>query len=152
MKKMLSVRNAVTRTAKTKQSLILTLVFSLALLSQSLNAPMPVYAETTFQNITSYRVTGAANFTAPGLEPFWRATPWTAVPLAASVSPGGGHTSALLVKSANNGFDIYVLFRWNDTQGPSYASDTEAYRASNGSLVPLTPAATADVKQLFYNP
>ncbi|MDA4128294.1 MAG: ethylbenzene dehydrogenase-related protein [Thaumarchaeota archaeon] len=129
----------------------LVLVVFLSTLTVSARFPYTVVAQTNFQNITSYTVTGAANFTAPGSESFWRSIPWTAIPLAASVSPGGGHTSELLVKSANDGFEIYVLFRWNDTQGPSYASDTEVYRASNGSLVPLNPGATANVKQLFYN-
>jgi cytochrome b558/566 subunit A len=55
------------------------------------------------------------------------------------------------VKSANNGFDIYMLFRWNDSAGPSFLADPEMYRAPNGSLIPLTPEATANVTQLFYN-
>ncbi len=131
--------------------LIAILLMSLAVLSQPLQTPLSVHAQTAFQNVISYRVTGAVNFTAPGGESFWGAIPWTAIPLAASVSPGGGHTTRLFLKSANNGFDIYLLFRWNDTQGPSYVSDTEVYRASNGSLVPLMPEATASVKQLFYN-
>ncbi len=108
-------------------------------------------ADTAFPNIVSHRVQGTANFSAPGSEPFWTTTGWTVVPLAASVSPGGGHTGQLLLKSANDGFHIYVLLRWNDSQGPSYASQTEVYKAPNGTLIPLTPLATSSVKQLFYN-
>jgi hypothetical protein len=108
-------------------------------------------SQSTFPNIISYRVNGAPNYTAPGSESFWRSINWTVVPLAATVSPGGGHTSNLLVKSANNGFDIYMLFRWNDSAGPSFLADPEMYRAPNGSLIPLTPEATANVTQLFYN-
>jgi hypothetical protein len=134
-----------------KQLLALILVLSLTLVSRPLVAPTPAHAQTTFPNITSYRVAGAPNYSAPGAESFWGAIPWTSVPLAASVSPGGGHTNQMLVKSANDGFNTYVLLRWNDTLGPSYTSDTEVYKAANGSLVPLTPAATSDVKQLFYN-
>lgn len=104
-----------------------------------------------FVNITSYRVTGAPNYTAPGSEAFWNTITWTKVPLGASVSPGGGHTPDLLVKSANDGFTIYMLFRWNDSVGPSYGSSNEMYAASNGTLLPLNPADTANVTQLFYN-
>jgi DMSO reductase family type II enzyme heme b subunit len=151
MKRVLYSRHQIRRAVKTKRLLILTLTFSLAFLSRPLGTATPAHAQTTFQNITSYSVTGAANYSAPGAESFWSAISWTNIPLAASVSPGGGHTNQMLVKSANDGFNIYVLFRWNDTQGPSYTSDTEVYKASNGSLLPLNPAATADVKQLFYN-
>lgn len=105
----------------------------------------------TFTSITSYRVSGAPNYTAPGTEAFWSAIPWTEAPLAASVSPGGGHTKNVSVKSANDGYNVYVLFRWNDSVGPSYASNDELYTAPNGTLMPLTDAATATVTQLFYN-
>jgi cytochrome b558/566 subunit A len=71
--------------------------------------------------------------------------------LAASVAPGGGHTPDVLVKSANDGFNVYVLFRWNDSVGPSFGSSSELYEASNGSLLALNPEDTANVKQLFYN-
>jgi len=110
-----------------------------------------VEAQGTLVNLTSYRVSGAANHTAPGSEAFWNGIGWTDVPLAASVSPGGGHTSDLLVKSANDGFKIFVLFRWNDSVGPSFGSSTEVYAAPNGTLIPLNPATTANVTQLFYN-
>jgi DMSO reductase family type II enzyme heme b subunit len=108
-------------------------------------------AQTSFTKIISYRVNGAANYSSPGSESFWKAINWTSVSLSASVSPGGGHTPQVLVKSANDGYNVFLLFRWNDTQGPSYLSDTEIYRASNGSLVPLTPALTKNVTQLYYN-
>ena len=110
-----------------------------------------VYAQSTFTNLVSYRVNSAPNYTAPGSEAFWQAINWTNVPLAATVSPGGGHTSDLLVKSANNGFDIYMLFRWNDSAGPSFLADQELYTAPNGSLVPLTSQGTANATHLFYN-
>ena len=116
-----------------------------------LGNPPPVKAQTQFTNLISYRVTGAPNYTAPGAEGFWETIPWVEVPLAASVAPGGGHTPNLFVKSANDGFDIYMLFRWNDSVGPSYDAATEMYSASNGTLLALTPAATANVTQLFYN-
>ena len=108
-------------------------------------------AQSTFGNMISYRVTGAPNYTAPGSEPFWDGISWTDVSLGASVSPGGGHTPNVLVKSANDGFNIYVLFRWNDSVGPSFGASTEVYTASNGSLVPLNPADTGQAKQLYYN-
>jgi cytochrome b558/566 subunit A len=57
----------------------------------------------------------------------------------------------VLVKSANDGYNMYMLFRWNDTQGPSYLGDTEVYKAANGSLIPLNPALTANVTALYYN-
>jgi cytochrome b558/566 subunit A len=102
-------------------------------------------------NITSYRVSGGPNYTLPGSEPFWSQINWTEVPLAASVSPGGGHTPEVLVKSANNGFDVYMLFRWNDSSGPSFLADTELFYAPNGTLLPFGPANTSTVKQLYYN-
>jgi DMSO reductase family type II enzyme heme b subunit len=110
-----------------------------------------VNAQNQSGSIVSYRVTGAPDYAHPGSEAFWEAISWTEVPLAASVSPGGGHTPVVLVKSANDGFNIYVLFQWNDSVGPSYGSATEVYSAPNGTLVPLDPASTAQVKQLFYN-
>ena len=110
-----------------------------------------VNAQGQFVNLTSYRVSGAPNYTAPGTEEFWKTIPWSDLPLAASVSPGGGHTPSLLVKSANDGFDVYMLFRWNDSVGPSYGASTEMYEAGNGSMLPLNPAATGNVTQLFYN-
>ena len=73
------------------------------------------------------------------------------MPLAATVSPGGGHTPNVLVKSANTGFDIYMLFRWNDSAGPSYLSDTEIFTVPNGTVEDLTPQLTANATQLIYN-
>jgi hypothetical protein len=110
-----------------------------------------VNGQEQFINLISYRVTGAPNYTAPGSETFWNGIAWIDVPLAASVAPGGGHTGDLLVKSANDGFNVYILFRWNDSVGPSFGSSTELYTASNGTLLPLNPQETANVKQLFYN-
>ncbi len=109
------------------------------------------YAQSTFPDLISYRVNGSPNYTSPGSETFWQSINWTNATLAASVSPGGGHTPNLLVKSANNGFDIYMLLRWNDAAGPSFLSDTELYTAPNGSVIPLTPEATANATQLYYN-
>jgi Ethylbenzene dehydrogenase len=151
MKVVLDSRHSMKRPARPKQLLILILILSLVFPFLHFGVQTAVHAQATLQNITSYRVTGAPNFSVPGAESFWSAIPWTNIPLAASVSPGGGHTNQMLVKSANDGFNIYVLFRWNDSAGPSYASNTEVYKASNGTLVPLDPAATANVKQLFYN-
>ncbi len=129
------------------------LVIAFALLVPSSLATSLRFAnsQSSFVNITSYRVNGAPNYTMPGSEPFWSQINWTTVPLAASVSPGGGHTPSMLVKSANNGFDIYVLFRWNDTAGPSYLGDSELYQAPNGTLLPFGPENTVNVTQLFYN-
>ena len=67
------------------------------------------------------------------------------------MSPGGGHTANVLVKSANNGYDIYILLQWHDDQGPSFGSASEIYQAQNGTLLPLDPASTSNVGQLFYN-
>jgi DMSO reductase family type II enzyme heme b subunit len=117
----------------------------------ALGGAKPASAQNQFVNLTSYRVTGAPNYTAPGSESFWNTIDWTNVPLTASVSPGGGHTPDVLVKSANDGFNIYMLFRWNDSAGPSFGASTEVYKTGNGSLLPLNPAATANVTQLFYN-
>ncbi len=108
-------------------------------------------AQTTFANITSYRVNGAPNYSDPGSEPFWASIPWTDAALAASVAPGGGHTANVLVKSANDGFNAYVLFRWNDSAGPAYVSEPELYRAPNGTLQPLPPNPGGNITQLFYN-
>lgn len=116
-----------------------------------LGGPKSVDAQNQFVDLTSYRVTGAPNYTAPGSETFWSSIPWTDVPLSASVAPGGGHTPDILVKSANDGFNIYMLFRWNDSVGPSFGASSELYEASNGTLLPLDPENTANVKQLFYN-
>ncbi|SRR5579875_1207661 len=134
------------------------MVIILGLLSSTLFANvyisstlLPSYAQSSFTNITSYRVDGSPNYTSPGSESFWNVINWTSVPLAASVSPGGGHTPNLLVKSANDGFYIYMLLRWNDTSGPSFASNSEMYTAPNGTLLPLPPGPAANITQLFYN-
>ncbi len=129
---------------------IIGLIVLLALGNFQLN-PVFSQAQSTFPNIVSYRVNGSANYSSPGSEQFWSSINWTNVPLSASVAPGGGHTPSLHVKSANDGFDVYLLLRWNDTAGPSYLSESEMYRSTNGSLLPLTYAATANVTQLFYN-
>jgi hypothetical protein len=112
---------------------------------------LAVNAQGSFANITSYKVNQSANYSLPGSEPFWDVISWTNVPLAASVSPGGGHTTNVLVKSANDGYNIYVLFRWNDSVGPSFGSSSESYLAPNGTLLPLNPEDTGRVNQLFYN-
>lgn len=116
-----------------------------------LSALGAVNAQGSTGNVVSYRVTGAPNYLTPGNESFWSTLSWTNVSLAASVSPGGGHTSSVLVKSANDGFNIYLLFRWYDMAGPSFGSESELYQATNGTLLPLTPGDTAQVNQLFYN-
>jgi hypothetical protein len=109
-------------------------------------------AQTNFPNIISYRVSGTPNYTSPGSESFWSSINWTNAALSGSVQgPGAGHTPNVLVKSANNGFDIYMLLKWNDSAGPSYIGDPEIYQAPNGSYVDLTPEATTNVTQLFYN-
>ena len=64
--------------------------------------------------------------------------------------PSGGHTSDLLVKSANDGSNIYMLFRWNDSVGPSYEASNELY-AANWTLHPVASTDTSTVWQLFYN-
>jgi len=46
--------------------------------------------QTIFTTITSYRVAGAPNYSAPGNESFWSQIGWTNVSLVASVAPGGG--------------------------------------------------------------
>jgi hypothetical protein len=108
-------------------------------------------AQVTLPSITSYRVDGAPNYDAPGSESFWNNVGATTVPLAASVSPGGGHTANVLVKSANDGYNIYVLLQWHDDQGPSFGTSSEIYQAPNGTLLTLDPASTSNVGQLFYN-
>lgn len=110
-----------------------------------------VRAQGSYPNVVSYRVDGAVNYSDPGGEAFWNDISWTDVPLTASISPGGGHTPAVEIKSANDGFHIFALIRWNDTQGPSFESNDELYRAPNGTLMLLDPADTANVAQLYYN-
>jgi hypothetical protein len=108
-------------------------------------------SQSNFQNITSYRVSGTLNFSNPGAEVFWKSIPWTNASMAASVAPGGGHTKFVLVKSANDGFNVFMLFTWKDALGPSYLGATEVYKAANGSLIPLSPATTGATNQLYYN-
>jgi DMSO reductase family type II enzyme heme b subunit len=135
-----------------KSTLVLVLVMTIAIDILLVRAgPIVVNAQNVSGGITSYRVSGAPNYALPGRETFWDTISWTEVPLAASVSPGGGHTPNVLVKSANDGYDIYILFRWNDSVGPSFGSSNEMYASPNGTLLPLNPADTAQVKQLFYN-
>ena len=76
---------------------------------------------------------------------------WTNVPLAASASPGGGHTADVSIKSANDGFNIYILLKWTDKVGPSFGAEEELYTAPDGTLLPLSEEATMNVTQLFYN-
>ncbi len=133
---------------------ICALILLLALIVLSANGPYVTRfasAQGALPTITSYRVDGAPNYDAPGSESFWNSVGETTVPLAASVSPGGGHTANVLVKSANNGYDIYILLQWHDDQGPSFGSASEIYQAQNGTLLPLDPASTSNVGQLFYN-
>jgi len=109
-------------------------------------------AQSTPIQIVSYRVDVAPNYNAPGNETFWKTIGWTNVTLDASVKPGGGHTSNVLVKSANDGFNIYVLFRWYDAQGPSFGSSSEEYyNAASQRYEYLTPGVTGSVDQLEYN-
>ncbi len=127
-------------------------ILLLSLTALSVHAASAATASLPLSRITSYRVDGAPNYSIPGNESFWKSISWTTAPLVASVKPGGGHTPNLLIKSANDGFNIYVLFRWNDRQGPSYGSSTEEYTLPNGTSVPLNPANSTFVKQLFYSP
>jgi hypothetical protein len=133
-------------------ALLVVLLLSVTVLaSRPLATSAQASTQTSYPDIESYRVSGAVNFSSPGSESFWNVIPWTNVSLAATVSPGGGHTPFVLVKSANDGFSVYMLFRWTDRQGPSYLADNEIYTAANGSLLPLTPGATTQATQLYYN-
>jgi len=145
--------------SKVRSKLSFGIVFGAIILLLLCLAPLLLFSmpvrvsgqQSSFTNIVSYRVAGAPNYTSPGSESFWNAINWTSVPLSASVAPGGGHTSQVLVKSANDGFDIYMLFRWNDTAGPAYLGDTEIFALPNGTVVPLNPALTQNDTQLIYN-
>jgi hypothetical protein len=106
--------------------------------------------QTTFTTITSYRVSGTPDYNAPGNESFWSQIGWTNVSLVASVAPGGGKTSSVLIKSANDGFNIYALFRWKDSQGPSYGNSSEVFM-SGGKEIPLNYSNTQIANQLAYN-
>ena len=123
-------------------------------LASPIIVPRGASAQASVTNMTSYRSSISVNYADPGSEAGWQSIPWTSVPLAASVSPGGGHTPSVLVKSANDGYNVYMLFGWNGSAGPSYQAASELYRAANGSLVPFTPAFTAssvNATQLYYN-
>ena len=111
----------------------------------------PVVSAASDSNVVSYRVDGAVNYTDPGGEPFWSSIPVTDVPLVASIAPGGGHTPDVQIKSANDGYNVYVLFRWNDSQGASFESNDEVWQAPNGTIMPFDSADTATVKQLYFN-
>ncbi len=128
------------------------LLLTSVMLILSILSPRPVIAQTVVSTIISYHVDGAPDYNAPGNESFWKNIGWTDVSLSSSVpGGGGGHTSDVLVKSANDGYNIYVLFRWNDPQGPSYGSSSEEYYAPNGTLVPLNFSDTGKVTKLYYN-
>jgi len=133
-----------------KVRLLVISMFLVAILLSSVQVSPRVNGQ-QYPNITSYRVDGAPNYDAPGNESFWNMMDWTNVPLAASVSPGGGHTTEVYLKSANDGFNIYVLLKWSDTVGPSFGAANELYEMSNGTLTPLSEEATSNVTQLFYN-
>jgi hypothetical protein len=133
--------------ADTSRLTLLTFLIFTAFMFQPASAAT---VQSSFTTITSYRVNGAPNYNAPGNESFWSGIAWTNVSLVASVAPGGGKTPSVLVKSANDGFNVYVLFRWKDAQGASYGSSTEAF-ISSGKLVNLSYANTPTVNQLFYN-
>ncbi len=132
---------------------ILVLLFaSLTLMTIVTLSPRQVVAATNPVNILSYYVNGSPNYNAPGNESFWMNIGWTTVPLSASVTPGGGHTSSVFVKSANDGYNIYILLRWNDSQGASFQSAQEQYRnATTNKIENLTYTATGVVNQLIYN-
>jgi hypothetical protein len=129
------------------------LVTSLMLLFSASSLPHAIgQTQASVVNITSYRVDGAPNYNAPGNESFWKSIGWTNVTLGPSVSPGGGKTSSVLVKSANDGFNIYMLFRWYDAQGPSYgAASEEYYNSTAHQFELLNPNVTGSVNQLVYN-
>ena len=112
--------------------------------------PASAAVQTTFTSITSYKVSGSPDYNAPGNESFWSQIAWTNVSLVASVAPGGGKTPSLLAKSANDGFNIYVLFRWKDAQGPSYGNSSEVFM-QNGQETPLNFSNTQAATQLIYN-
>ena len=114
--------------------------------------PASATVQSTFTTITSYRVSGSPNYNAPGNESFWSQIGWTNVSLVASVAPGGGKTPSVLVRSANDGFNVYILFRWKDSQGPSFGSSGEGYiNSTTMKFQFLDPAHTAGVNQLVYN-
>src|SRR5512136_1606997 len=134
-----------------RRALVLLLALALGLSAFVLALSAPVRAQGSTMSIISYRVDGAANYGSPGREAFWSSIAWTDVPLVASIAPGGGHTPDVRVKSANDGYNVFVLWQWNDSAGPSFASNDELWRAPNGTLMLLNPEDTATVTHLFYN-
>lgn len=130
---------------------VLGLALALALSTLATVAVSPVRAQGSYTNVVSYRVEGAVNYSNPGGEGFWPSIAWTDVPLVASISPGGGHTPDVRVKSANDGFNVFVLLQWNDSAGPSFASNDELWQALNGTLMLLDPSETVNVTHLYYN-
>ncbi len=127
------------------------LAMLMALSACSVLGSAPGRAATSYPNVLSYRVQGAVNYSDPGNEPFWNLISSTDVPLFASIAPGGGHTPDVQIKSANDGYNVFVLFRWNDSAGPSFASNDELWRAPNGTLMLLDPSETKNVTHLYYN-
>ncbi len=127
-------------------ALLATLIFVMPFIQPVSHATI----QTAFTTITSYRVSGAPNYNTPGNESFWSQIGWTNISLVASVAPGGGKTPSVLVRSPNDGFNIYVLFRWKDAQGPSFRGDNEVFNDSSGGHI-LNPANTSTVNQLFYS-
>ncbi len=134
-----------------REGCILILAVAIALSTAAIAVAPAARAQAAYPAVVSYRVTGAADYGDPGGEAFWQGIPWTDVPLVASIAPGGGHTPDVRIRSANDGFNLVLLFNWNDTQGPSFASNTELWRAQNGTLMTLDPANTTGVTQLYYN-
>ena len=127
------------------------LALSVLLVLTALAASQPGRGQASYPNVVSYRVVGAPDYGNPGGEFLWGPIPWTDVPLTASIAPGGGHTKDVQIRSANDGFNVYVLFRWVDSEGPSFASNDELWQAPNGTLMVLDPTETANVTQLYYN-
>jgi hypothetical protein len=133
------------------QVLVFAVALFMCLTALAVAVSGPTLAQSSYPDVVSYRVTNTPNYTDPGHEAFWGAIPSTDVPLTASIAPGGGHTPDVQIKSANDGYNLYTLFRWNDTAGPSYASIDELWQAPNGTLMPLTSEDTANVTHLYYN-
>ncbi len=130
---------------------VLFLVLTVALGALAAGVAGPARGQSAYPNVLSYRVDGAVNYSNPGGEGFWQGIPWTDAPLVASISPGGGHTPDVRVKSANDGYDVIVLMQWNDSAGPSFESNDELWQAPNGTLMLLNPEDTLNVTQLYYN-
>jgi hypothetical protein len=139
------------RTAHSGRVLVVGLAIVMALGASAVLGSAPARAAASYPNVTSYRVASAINYSDPGNEPFWTLIPSTDIPLTASIAPGGGHTPDVQVKSAHDGYNVYVLFRWNDSAGPSFASNDELWQAPNGTLMLLDPTETTNVTHLYYN-